>query len=461
MTKSLVLSLPKARVFTGGFMHSFSPSRDRKILVASLTVLTFLALAVIAFAVVRVLEQADYLGNLPEPNGGVALQYNNTVVIALIAAALLFVASAVLMGVALRRLRAAQAQWLKTEVERRVAENTARLGAEVKRLKAVLDGMNEGVIYTENNQIRYANRAVVRMIGYDGSESETDTSNRLAGLYQSLSSLIGQNGQSQGVFTIRRKDGTEFDARVTHTHLDGGGVVTVIQDNSAEKTLQSQRLRFVSNASHELRTPVANLKTRVYLLRRQPEKLTEHLDVVDQVIAKMQQLMEDLFDFTEIEQGNLLLEREDVALQDLLTEVIQSYQSKAERRSIALECEFAPDPLLAFVDRRRFSQVMNSLISSALSHTREGGTIQVRLARDGDAAKRAVIQVKDNGVGIAPDLLAQVFQPFSLAKHGDMGGTALGLTLSKEIVELHGGEITADSEESKGTLFTIRLPLSR
>ncbi|MBI5668347.1 MAG: PAS domain-containing sensor histidine kinase [Chloroflexi bacterium] len=441
-------------------MHSVNSSRDRSLLVVSLTVLTLLTLAVIVFAAVRLLEQADYLGSLPEPSNMAALQFNNAAVVALVAAALLFAASAALTVIAMRRLRAAQAERVQAEVERQLAENTARLTGEVKRLKAVLDGMNDGIIYTENSVIRYANRTVVRMIGYDGSESETDTSNRLAGLYQSLSSLIGQNSKSQGVFTIRRKDGTEFDARVTHTHLDSGGVVTVIEDNSAEKTLQNQRLRFVSNASHELRTPVANLKTRVYLMRRQPEKLNEHLDVVEQVIGKMQQLMEDLFDFTEIERGNLLLEREDVALQDLITEVVKSYQAKADRRSVTLECDFAPRPLLAFIDRRRFAQVMTSLISSALSHTREGGTVQVRAVHDPDTTSRAIIQVQDNGVGIARDLLAQVFQPFSLAKHGDMGGTALGLTLSKEIVEMHGGTIVADSEEGKGTLFTIRLPLT-
>jgi signal transduction histidine kinase len=322
--------------------------------------------------------------------------------------------------------------------------------------------MQDGVIYSEDHQIRYANRTIIRMIGYDGHESDVDTNNRLAGLHHSLSSLIGQNGKSQGVFTIRRKDGSEFEARVIHTHLNApvGGVLTIVQDNSAERTLQSQKMRFVSIASHELRTPVANLKTRLYLLRRQPEKMNEHLDVIEQVIAKMQQLTEEMFDFTEIEHGVMLLEREDVALQELVEEVIKKYQSKAEQRAVTLECDLAPEPLKVFVDRKRFVQVVTNLVSSALSHTREGGSVRIQVARDTRVPNRAMLQVQDNGMGLAPDLLEKIFQPFSVAKHGDVGGTALGLTISKEIVELHDGEITAESETPNGTRFTVRLPLS-
>jgi signal transduction histidine kinase len=218
-------------------------------------------------------------------------------------------------------------------------------------------------------------------------------------------------------------------------------------------------MRFVSIASHELRTPVANLKTRLYLLRRQPEKMTEHLDVIEQVIAKMQQLTEEMFDFTVIEHGVMLLEREDVILQDLVAEVVRNYQPKAEQRSVLMECDLASDPLKVFVDRKRFVQVITNLVSSALSHTRPGGSIHVRVTRDPRAPNRAMLQVQDNGMGLSPDLLEKIFQPFSVAKHGDEGGTALGLTITKEIVELHDGEITAASEAGHGTLFTVRLPL--
>ncbi len=432
---------------------------DAKFWKASLMIGTLAFAGALLFAGVRLLEQADMLGGLPEAQSLAALQQNNAAVIALVLAALLLVVSAGVTVMALRRLRAAQAEQTQAEIQRQITDATARMSSEVSRLKAILDGMQDGILYTEDNRIRYANRVVTQMVGYDGSESEADTTNRLAGLYQSLSSLIGQNGRSQGVFTIRRKDGSEFDARVTHLHLDGAGVVTIIQDNSPEKALQSQKLRFVSNASHELRTPIANLKTRLYLLRRQPEKMSEHLDVMEQVIAKMQQLIEEMFDFSEMERGVMLLEREDVALQELVTEVIQNYQAKAERRSLTLECDLAPEPLTVFVDRKRFIQVIANLVSSAMSHTREGGHIHVTVTPDA-AKPEAIIQVRDNGVGIAPDLLEQVFQPFSLAKHGDLGGTALGLTLSKEMVELHGGTIRATSEAGKGTAFTVRLPLA-
>lgn len=442
-------------------MSSISQTHDGKMLIASISVLTLLLLGMIGFAGLRLYEQAYYLGDLPDTQSLAALQQNNVVIAALIAAAVLLVLSVALTLVTLRRQRAAQAERLKAEVERQIAESTVRLNQEVSRFKAILDGMQDGVIYSEDHQIRYANRTLIRMIGYDGHESDEDTHNRLAGLHHSLSSLIGQNGKSQGVFTIRRKDGSEFEARVTHVHLNApvGGVLTIVQDNSAERTLQTQKMRFVSIASHELRTPVANLKTRLYLLRRQPEKMTEHLDVIEQVIAKMQQLTEEMFDFTEIEHGVMLLEREDVFLQDMVAEVVSNYQAKAEQRSVVMECDLAPDPLKVFVDRKRFVQVITNLVSTALSHTRPGGSVSIRVTRDSLAPNRAVLQVQDNGLGLTPDLLEKIFQPFSVAKHGDVGGTALGLTITKEIVELHDGEITAKSEAGQGTLFTVRLPL--
>ncbi|NWG15985.1 MAG: PAS domain-containing sensor histidine kinase [Chloroflexi bacterium] len=408
----------------------------------------------IFYAGARLFEQAYYLIELPaEPLGMAVRRQGSDAFYALLAAAGFLLLLLILGFLLTRRPRAAQPTKLN-------GADVGQPGRDVARLKTILDGMQEGIIYTEANLIRYANRTIAQMIGYDGdSLNDADTQTRLAGLYRSLSSLIGQNGTSQGVFTIRRKDGSEFDARVSHTHLEdeAGGVITIIQDNSQEKNLQAQKLRFVSNASHELRTPVANLKTRLYLLRRQPEKLAEHLDVMEKVVGKLQSLIEEMFDFAEIERGTMLLERQEVALQDLILEVIAGYQAKAELRAITLSCDLPDEPLHVFVDRKRLAQVIANLVSNAMSHTRESGSVQVRLARD---KKQAIIQVQDNGVGIAQNVLEQVFHPFSLAKHGEVGGTALGLSISKEIIELHDGEITVESEAGKGTLFIIRLPLS-
>ncbi|HEX2909097.1 MAG TPA: HAMP domain-containing sensor histidine kinase [Phototrophicaceae bacterium] len=383
--------------------------------------------------------------------------------LALVAAAgLLLLIFLALVVVYLRRVPAEVTQTVRRELEQENSTELNRLRREIIRLKAMLDGMNAGVIYTENNQIRYANLTMTQMIGYDNGVSDDDTTHRLAGLYQSLASLIGRNGNSQGVFTILRRDGSEFDARVIHRHLDElGGVVTMIYDNTAEKHLQTQKSQFMSNAAHGLRTPIANIKTRLYLLRRQPEKLQEHVTILEEVVEKLRGLLEEMFDLSQFERGAALLERQDIVLQDLVSQVVSNYQDRAQARSITLNCELPPEPLTVFVDLKRFSQVINTLVSNALSHTREQSVIEVRVMRDSaNPHQWAVIQVQDNGIGIAQDLLTRVFQPFSLAKHGgEVGGTALGLSISKEIVELHEGEITAESEAGKRTIFTIRLPL--
>lgn len=414
----------------------------------------------VVFSAARLYEQAWLLLEVRESFGSLVLRQNNDAFYALIAAAFLAATAGVLTVVVLRRQRDDAARRLAGEVERQTADKTARLSGELARFKAILDTLQDGVIYTENQQIRYTNRAIVRMIGYEeNAADDEDTQNRLNGLYKSLSSIAGQNGSSQGTFTILRRDGSEFSARVRHSHIGENGVVTLIQDAGQEAMLNTLKARFVSNASHELRTPLANLKTRLYLIRRQPEKAGDHLDVVEQVVEKMQVLIEEMFDFTQFGQGTALLDRRDAKLQELVSGVAEHYRAKAESRDITLLCDLATEPLNVFVDPVRFSQVLTNLVSSAMNHTRQGGTVHIRAARDVFASDRAMLQVADNGVGIARDLLDQVFQPFSLAKHGDVSGTALGLTLSKEIVELHGGTIQAESEPGKGTVFTIRLPL--
>ena len=149
-----------------------------------------------------------------------------------------------------------------------------------------------------------------------------------------------QRGENwRGSLKLRRKSGDEFDAALTATLVPGSGaqppgVVTVFRDISQEKALQAQKDRFIANASHELRTPLANIKTRLYLVRRQPDRLNLHLDVMERVTESMTELIENLLDISRFERGVIRLYRQEIVLQEVISSVVAIQQAEAEHKGI-------------------------------------------------------------------------------------------------------------------------------
>jgi PAS domain S-box-containing protein len=328
------------------------------------------------------------------------------------------------------------------------------------------------VIYSEGSRIRYTNRALSRLTGYSPDEVIDNPSptaelhghfiRELVRLNEVIQNVSDKNGTWQGQYKIHRKDGSEVEVGVTGAPVAGSNghgarVVTVISDASQEQTLQAQKTRFISNTSHELKTPLANLRQRIHLLRKQPEKYEEHLQVMESVTAYMQQLIIEMLDVARFEQGVMMLEREKAALEDLVRTAVKGFAQRAERREIGLTADLVEGEHLVFIDHKRISQVLTNLISNALNRAPQSGKVCVRVVDMPDS--KVAIEVQDDGSDIPPEMLAHVFQPFSVASLGLVSGTVLGLSLSKEIVELHSGEITVESHPDQGTCFRVMLPL--
>src|SRR6185369_4871447 len=184
--------------------------------------------------------------------------------------------------------------------------------------------------------------------------------------------------------------------------------------------LQAQKTRFISNTSHELKTPLANLRTRLHLLRKQPDKMEEHLQVMESVTAYMQQLIIEMLDVARFEQGVMMLEREKAGIEDLIREAIKGFQARAARREIDLNADLPPNQHMVFVDHKRIAQVFTNLISNAVNRTSKGGHVLVRLLDRPDS--KIAIEVEDDGAGIPADMIAHVFQPFSIASQGLVSG---------------------------------------
>ena len=362
-------------------------------------------------------------------------------------------------------------------LERHVRERTAELETERARLNAILDSMDEGVIFFETQDVlraAYANPAFHRMLGSTEPEVIGCTVQELTRKFydlienheteiEKILTALARDHYWQGEMRLKRTDGRLLETHITLSRAASSqmcalGTMAIIRDITAEKTLQEQKDRFIANAAHELRTPLTNLKMRLYLLRRQPEAADDHLNVLEQVTRRMQALVEDLLDVTRFDRGLLTLDRQNVSLQALLEEVVEVQQPHLDQKHIQMQLALPETEVMVWADPERLIQVFTNLLVNAINYTESGGTIAFKLHCEAD---HAVINVVDSGVGIPALMLPHIFEPFFRANLGTQRGTGLGLTISREIVQAHGGAISAQSEYGKGTTITVRLPLPK
>lgn len=357
---------------------------------------------------------------------------------------------------------------LNEDLERRVAERTGDLERELLFQEAILDSMNEGVLYGTTDEIEYANRMMSELTGYEPHEFIGKPPSLLFSppTRQERMRLFGgdparEGWMQRGERQLIRKDGKTIDVAFTVAPLLVDRAepkqITIVRDVTEEKALQARRDRFLANASHELRTPLTNLITRLYLLRRQPDQFQAHLDVLDKVTAHMKSLVEDLLDVSRFNRGTMTLNRENVRLGPIVQEVVDMQIREAERKHLLLTAHLPDEDVVVFADRKRFIQVLTNLVFNAINYTPSGGAVEVSLSTEVvDGLTFALLRVSDTGVGIDTENLDQIFQPFFRASQ-EVAGTGLGLAIAWEIVVRHGGEITVESSVGEGTTFTVRI----
>jgi PAS domain S-box-containing protein len=375
-------------------------------------------------------------------------------------------------GIAIRNAQLFEALNLyATSLEERVAQRTVELERERAQLRAILDSISDGVVgeIFDHPPKQFINRALRQMIGDPAADWSVDflkpasmTIEEYTQHIQGILLYAQEHGVWRGEKQFRRADGREMDVMVTITMVtnpDGQpiGAVTVIQDISQEKALQDQKSLFVATASHELRTPITNLITRLYLLRRSPEQMADHLTILDQTAERLRVLVENLLDYSRYERGVVPLNIEPVAVYDLIEQVIVMQRAEAEKKAIQLEIAESAENLVMMLDPGRIMQVFTNLVVNAINYTKPGGWVRVRFQRHEHRIAR--IMVEDNGVGIPPEALPHLFQPFyRIADHSV--GTGLGLSIASEIVRLHGGDIQVESQVGEGSRFIVDLPIS-
>lgn len=221
--------------------------------------------------------------------------------------------------------------------------------------------------------------------------------------------------------------------------------------------------RFFTNISHEFRTPLTLILGPVKQIveKLSDGKMKDELSIVHKNANKLLGLVNQLMDISKLESGNMKLRTSAIDFTSLLKALTLSFASYAERKRIALKFNSAEDGLIVYIDKDKIEKIMTNVLSNAFKFTPEGGRIEVTLVKDDEFINTII---SDTGIGIPKEKITKIFNRFYQVDGShtrEQEGTGIGLALTKELVELHKSKISVESEESKGSTFTISIPLGK
>jgi signal transduction histidine kinase len=262
-----------------------------------------------------------------------------------------------------------------------------------------------------------------------------------------------------------REDRRELEARIAaaRQEIDERQRVEAALESARASAEEANRLKdeFLGLVSHELRTPLNAILGWVALLRNgalPPERSHYALEIIQKNASTQAKLVTDLLDIARSLTGRIQLDRAVIDLNLAVSVVVESSRAAAEARQIGLSMKATEAPLTVWADLERIQQIAGHLLSNAIKFTPIGGQVSVAIRREGDCAELAV---SNTGDAIEPSFVPHLFEPFSQAETGATrryGGLGLGLALVRQLVELHGGSVSAESASPRGgARFTVRL----
>ena len=224
--------------------------------------------------------------------------------------------------------------------------------------------------------------------------------------------------------------------------------------------LDSLKSKFVSDVTHELRTPVTNIGLYLSLIERKPDKLQAYLPVLTSQVERLQSLVKDTLDLSRMDQNRTVLQLAPVDLNAVAQSIITAHQARADELGLTLSASLTPNIPAVTGDEARIAQVITNLVANALNYTSQG-SVTLRTYINSEQ-QQVVCEVVDTGCGIHPEDLAHLFERFYRGRREQLPlvpGSGLGLSIAKEIVDLHSGKIDVVSKINCGSTFRVALPL--
>jgi two-component system phosphate regulon sensor histidine kinase PhoR len=334
-------------------------------------------------------------------------------------------------------------------------------------LSTVFGSMVEGVIAVDNDEnILFANEAARSLLDFGDRDLvgrpvwecvrnetvRTVVRQAMTGLERSVECELPRNG------VVVEIAASPLAGDPSH------GVVLVFHDVTELRRLENIRRDFASNVSHELKTPLTIIQTAAETLLDGALEDTEHarrfLQRIDEQGQRLEELILDLLQLARIESGEQGFEVTSVPVRLVVESLIDELSSLAQTRNVSLTVNAADQELCVAADVGAFRTIVENLVSNALKYTPEGGRVTISWKQD---QTHALISVRDTGVGISRENQSRIFERFfrvDRARTREIGGTGLGLSIVKHLANVFAAEVTVESQVGKGSVFSLRIPLS-
>ena len=351
------------------------------------------------------------------------------------------------------------------EMSLKIKNMIEEINADRAELSTILENMTDGIIMTDRDgNVTLINTACMKILNIEGAVTTVKPLIEVFRDHQ-LSEILKQ------CLNTGKQQTTQFESIALKKFIqaiaipissDGlNGALILLQDLTELRSLQTTRRELIGNISHEFRTPLAGIKAMTQTLQdgaiEEHDTAKDFLSRIEGEVDSLTQMVSELTELSRIESGKVELKTEIVDINKLIEEVLAQLKPQADRQKLALKCEFKSGQLPVKADRERIRQVIINLIHNAIKFSKQGQTITAASKKEGTYA---VIEIRDEGIGISKDDLSHIFERFYKADKSRSGqGTGMGLAIAKHLVKAHGGAISATSEEGKGTTITFTLPL--
>jgi two-component system sensor histidine kinase VicK len=351
-------------------------------------------------------------------------------------------------------------------MSRKLKYTLSDIDKEKSKLETILKYLKDGVIaFNAKGEVIHANLAAKMILGVKTVNLCFDDFTTQFGIGISLQEIKKGEIVSNSYVDVKilERDIKTYFAFFTDIYQKIEGIICVMHDVTEEKRLEDMQREFVANVSHELKTPLASIKsyTETIIDGVDYDVQQRFLNIVNAEVDRMAKIVRELLQLSRIDSKRINWLLQEVDMNELIKSVTNKMELEIENKRIEIRLDLLKKDAIINGDYDKMEQVVVNILSNSIKYTPEGGEIEVK---SGFLDNNIFIRVKDSGIGIPESSLDRIFERFyrvDKARSRELGGTGLGLSIAKEIIELHGGNISVASQLGLGTEVFITIPSAR